>query len=68
MRQDAKGFVLIIGASSSIGAIYADRLAKPGHDLMGWRAVSTVCEGWPTSSSAKPPQGRGDRRRPGQAP
>jgi hypothetical protein len=46
MSQDAKGFALATSVSSGTGAIYADRLAKPGHDLIGWRAVSTVCEGW----------------------
>jgi short-subunit dehydrogenase len=30
----AKGTVLITGASTGIGAIYADRLAKRGHDLI----------------------------------
>jgi hypothetical protein len=45
MRRDIKGFALMItGASSGIGAIYADRLARRGHARPIWQTTHPIIE------------------------
>ena len=47
MKQRSKGLAVVTGASSGIGAVYADRLARRSYDLL---LVARSTEGRDTAS------------------
>jgi uncharacterized protein len=60
MSHDTKGFTLVTGASSGIGAISADRPAKRGYGGAQRRPPANAGR---QDRRRSRPQGRGDRRR-----